>query len=277
MKSRYSFAFERGTDINFELHGDGQLTMFCLHGFGASLETWRDILPFLIKKFKLYLVDLKGFGLSSKPADGAYSLQDQAAIVAAFITRHNLERVILAGHSYGGAVALFTYFALADQGEQGRLSSLVLLDSAGYPQRFPFFVSIPRTPLLNQLVLNLVPAKIQAAFTLRRLFYDKSKVTEERVDRYSQFMSSQASKQALIASAKQMLAANALAASGRIRGVKVPTLIIWGEDDPVIPVEHGYRLRSDIENSSLETLSACGHVPQEEKPLDTARIICDYF
>ena len=99
-------------------------------------------------------MDLKGFGLSSKPHDGKYSAKDQAEIVTAFIEQNGFADLALVGHSYGGAVALLTYFKLLDKGLGSRVLSLVLLDSAGYVQRLPFFVLLPRIPVVNHCCPN---------------------------------------------------------------------------------------------------------------------------
>ena len=76
--------------------------MVLLHGFGASLESWNDILPLLSVEFRIYRLDLKGHGLSDKPRDGRYSTGEQARIVTTFIKDHQLQDVVLLGHSYGG-------------------------------------------------------------------------------------------------------------------------------------------------------------------------------
>lgn len=251
--------------------------MLCLHGFGSSLETWRDILPYLQGRFRLWVIDLKGFGRSSKPDDGAYSLKDQARIVATFIQEQDLNGIILAGHSYGGALALLAYLNENKLGVSARVASMLLIDSAGYPQTLPFFVSIPRTPILNRLVLDLTPSRLQARVTLKRLFWDSTKVTEDRIQRYAKFFSAPGAKTALINSARQILPSNADEFVKRIPEIPVPTLIVWGEMDPAIPLDHARRFSRDIRESRLEIIADCGHVPHEEKPADTARAILNFF
>jgi len=273
---RHVYQFSEGVSINFERHGSGASTLLFLHGFGASLESWRDLQPLLSSKYLVYLMDLKGFGLSSKPNDGRYSVGDQAEIVARFIEQQNLSNVTIVGHSYGGVVALLTSFVLEDKGLRDRLASLILIDSAGYLQKFPFFVLLPRIPFLNKLVIGAIPARWQASFTLRHLFYDTSKVTEERIQRYARFLSLPGSHEALIACARQIVPSDPTAYISRILEINLATLILWGENDPVIPLEYAYRFHQDIAGSQLAIIPRCGHVPHEEHPIETSQIVFDF-
>jgi pimeloyl-ACP methyl ester carboxylesterase len=270
------FRFSQDVEINFERRGSGKHILLCLHGFGASLRTWDDVSPFLDSSALMYLIDLKGFGLSSRPKDGRYSIQNQAEIIASFIRHEGLSGITLVGHSYGGIVALLTYFHLADNGPESAIQSLVLIDSAGYLQRPPFFISIPRIPIINSLLLNLIPIRWQAGFTLRRVFYDKSKVTKERINRYAEPLRTSGSGAALIAAAEQLIPHDAAAIIERIPQVRVPTQIIWGANDPAIPLEHGRRFHREIAHSRFRVIEKCGHVPHEEQPLETARVIIDF-
>lgn len=276
-KNNRTFEFSPGIEINFEVCGNGNQPMLLLHGFGASLESWRDIQPWLEKHFRLYLVDLKGFGLSSKPKGGLYSLEDQVDVVVSFIESLNFDRLILIGHSYGGAIALLTYFKLDERSCAERISSLVLIDAAGYLQKLPFFISILQTPLVNRIVLNCLPAKWRAKFTLRRVFHDPCKVTDQIVDRYARFLDLPGSHNALIETAKLVIPDDPASVIQRIREIRAQTLIIWGQNDPAIPLEHAYRFREDISTSTLEVIPECGHIPHEEKPSETGQVVLSFL
>lgn len=274
---RQRFQYSRDIEINFEIHGQGPHTLLLIHGYGASLESWRDIQPFLVDSFTLYLIDLKGFGLSSKPNDGAYSIEDQAEIVVSFIKHHKLKNFILGGQSYGGGVALVTYFKLQDIKNHKRVNALLLIDSAGYLQKFPFFISILRVPVLNRIILKGVPAYFRARYTLKRLFFDKTVVTRKRIERYARFFDLPGSHNSFIEVAKQIVPNNPDAIIKRIPKIRIPTLILWGDNDPVIPREHGHRFNKEIQNSKLEVIQECGHVPHEEKPEETSEFITKFF
>lgn len=269
------FSYATDIHINYEVRGAG-ITLLLLHGFGASLESWRDILPLLEQRYKLILVDMKGFGLSSKPDDGTYSIREQASIIMALIRYLDLKDLVLIGHSYGGSVALATYLELVSGKLSNPIRSLILLDAPGYPQRLPLFIKVLQTPVINHLLLALLPARARAAYILNQVFYDKSKVTADRINRYARFFDLPGSHRAMIDSARQLIPENS-ALTARIGEIAVPTLIIWGAHDPLIYLWQAHRLHDVIQGSRLTVLARCGHVPQEERPEDTAQLFMEFI
>ncbi len=265
-ESKRTFAYTDQIRISYEVHGNGSSPIVFLHGFGASVETWRDIQSRLAQGNKLFFLDLKGFGLSSTPDDGKYSLDDQAEVVLAFIKSQNLHDVTLVGHSYGGAVCLFTYLKDRSIHNGGSIQRLVLIDAAAYVQDFPFFIDILRRPVLNWVVMKLVPAHMQASFVLRRLFHDDTKLSEERISTHAEFLGQPGSYNSFVESAKQMVPANPDSITALIKTIEVPTLVLWGADDTAIPVEQAHRLHRDIRTSRLVIIPNCGHIPHEEAP-----------
>jgi len=274
---RHTFAHTPTVRINYEVYGSGDSILIFLHGFGASLESWRDILPLMVQERRIYLLDLKGFGLSSKPNDNEYSLEDQARIVTAFINANKLKNVTLVGHSFGGAVCLLTYFMLRVSTERRTISRLVLIDASGYLQQLPFFISILRKPIISWIVMNLVPATARAGYTLRHLFFNEKRVTEERILRYAKYFNQPGSYTSFVTSAAQILPLDPDAVSRQIKLIDVPTLIVWGEEDPIIPLENAHRFHRDIENSKLVVLPQCGHIPQEEIPAATIDALLNFL
>ncbi|MGA3286795.1 MAG: alpha/beta hydrolase [Bacteroidota bacterium] len=272
-----TFDYSDKIQINYEIHGNGNSTLVFLHGFGASVETWRDIQSPLSKGNTLFFLDLKGFGLSSKPDDGKYSLEDQAEIVLAFLKAHNLRDITLVGHSYGGAVSLFTYLKDRSGHARGIIRRLVLIDAAAYVQQLPFFIDILRKPFINWVVMNLVPTQITASFTLHYLFYDENKLSEERITRYAEYFNQPGSYNSFVECAKQIVPPNPDSISALIKTIAVTTLIIWGANDPAIPLEEGQRLHQDIRISKLVIIPNCGHIPHEESPEESLNAILNFL
>lgn len=271
------YKYSEEIQISYEVHGNGNPTIVFLHGFGASVETWRDIQNRLAKGNTLFFLDLKGFGLSSKPDDGKYSLDDQAEIVIAFMRAQNLRNVTLVGHSYGGAVLLFTYLKDRSAQTPNLVQRLVLIDAAAYVQELPFFIELLRRPFVSWVVMNIVPTQIRASFTLRHLFYDTSRLSPERVARYADFFDTPGSYNSFVECAKQIVPANPDSISSLIKTISAPTLIIWGANDPAIPIEHGRRLHQDIRNSILVVIPNCGHIPHEEVPEESLNAIIKFL
>jgi pimeloyl-ACP methyl ester carboxylesterase len=260
------FDFAPDIRIAYEVLGNGGPSVVCLHGFGASRASWYDVAPFLRDHVRLYLVDLLGFGSSSKPPRADYSVAMQSTIVAKFISALRLPDATIVGHSYGGGVALRTYL----DHDNLPITRLVLIDTAGYQQPLPFFVGTLRIPILNYVVLRSTPARIRAKITLNHLFWAREHVTEERIKRYAQYFDLPGAHSSYIAAARHLVPSDHGEVVSRIASISIPTLILWGEHDAAIDVRNAYRFHEDIKGSELIVLPQCGHIPQEERPRETA-------
>ncbi len=264
-----TFEYSPGVQLHYEICGSGSKPIVLMHGFAASLETWRDIQPYLEPRFLLYLVDLKGFGLSSKPDDGRYSIADQASIMASFVRTLKLRGVSLVGNSYGGAVALATCLQLAET-DAAAVQSLVLIDAPATTQKLPFFVWPLRNAVLSRVVA-LAPARLRAKRVLRRVVADPACLTGERVERWARFHDLPGSHRALRAVARQILPDAPGADLARLARIRCPVLILWGDRDPVIFRWQADLLAKHIPHARLVVIPRCGHLPQEERPEETAR------
>ena len=273
---RNTFRFSRDVLINYETEGCGQVPVVFLHGFAASLVTWDDIRKrFPGDIFRLYLLDLKGFGFSSKPRDCKYGIPDQSDIVIAFIKSHALSGVILVGHSFGGAVALQT--ALKSGQNSGTfINRLILLDCPAYPQRMPPMMRILRRPILAGLLIRLFPARLIVWCTLARIFSNRKAVTAERIGRYTDCFTRRGMAYVLIRTVGQIDTSGS-PYSMDYRKIKIPTLIIWGSKDRITGSWQAHRLGMEIEGSRLAILNNCGHNPHEEYPGETISAILDFI
>jgi pimeloyl-ACP methyl ester carboxylesterase len=270
-KPAQSFRYSRDVAINYESEGTGARSVLFLHGFAASIRNWDDIRAALPWHRRYFFLDLKGFGFSSKPHDSDYGLHEQAAIVKAFIADQNLGPLTLVGHSYGGGIALLTCLAGCTA-----IDSLILIDSGGYSQRLPAFMEPLRAPLLGP-ILSLIPQRWQVHYSLRRSFSRTEAITEALVDRYAFFYGLPGARESFRQAALQVIPPDHESIERRFSSIDLPTLIIWGRQDQVIPVEFGRRLATEIRDSRLIIHDPCGHVPQEEEPGSTAREITSFL
>lgn len=271
-----AFAFSDGVHINFERVGNGPLALVMLHGFGVSLDSWRDCATRLEDIATCYLLDAKGSGWSSKPADGTYAPEDQAEIFAAFIERQNLQNVVLCGQSLGGGHAILTYLKLKDKNLHARVKGMVLLDAGGYLQKLPAFIAPLRVPLLNMIILSRPLLPFIMWFTLHQALYDASRLPKGRLRRYTYFLRLPGAGAALRATARQLFT-NADTLIPRFKEIDVPTLIIWGDHDRVVPIASAERFHKDIPDSRVVIMKNCGHVPQEEFPDETAAAMREFL
>lgn len=268
-ESRF-FHYTGGIPIHYQAGGHGPVPLVFLHGFASAHNTWHDMaVLFPLDRFSLYLVDMKGFGLSAKPKDGAYSVEDQAAMVRAFIREQGLRSVILAGHSLGGAVALRVCLETLDREEPFTIGKLILIDCAAYPQKLPKFFRRLRSPLVGPLLLRLFPVRKMVRMTLEKVFFDNAAVTPERIERYLPYFRGKGIHYALRATVKGIDPAAYDRIGESYSRISIPTQIIWGKEDRVIKLKNGLRLHDDIPGSQLKVMGECGHNPHEEKPGET--------
>jgi len=248
-----------------------------LHGFGASSYTWRHVEPALTaSSHRVLTLDLKGFGLSDKPFDDSYSMFDQAALVSQFIDQLGLKEVSVVGHSLGGGVALVLALD-KNPAKRKRIAKLVLIDSVAYSQNIPIAFNILRTPILGKIGSSLVPLDVQIRVALRLAYYDNSKFDSRDVKQYAGPLKDKGSRHALIQTARKILPENLPELSSRYKTIQIPALIIWCDHDKVIKPDIGQRLHYDLPNSTLRIIRSCGHLPQEEKPQQTVRLVQDFL
>ena len=249
-----------------EVHGDGD-PILCLHGLGASLFTWRHLVAPFSQKNKLITVDFRGCGKSPKPRDTHYSIEEHANDIYNIIIGENLTNLTLVGNSLGGAVALLVAIRLTEQ-EPPRLAKLVLIDSGGDKKHLPLHLKLLRS-ILGAPMIHLSPARLAARMVLKVCYYDKEQTTEEQVDAYAGPIASPGGRNALLQTAKQCIPQNFDEILAKLKLITVPTLILWGRQDRVIPLIVGEQLHQAIPNSTLDIIEQCGHIPQEEKPDET--------
>jgi pimeloyl-ACP methyl ester carboxylesterase len=252
------------TGLYCETYGSGDPILF-LNGMGGSTYSWRYMVAPFSPGNEIILIDFKGQGRSPKPPGKHYSLLDQGELIYQFIVQHDLENLTLVGNSYGGAVSLLLAIRLCAE-NPSRLLKLVLVDSGGYPDHLPTFLKILKTPMLGWLAVHLLPAKTQIRIVLKKSYYDPSKITEQQVDAYAGPLASPGGRHALLEIARRAIPKDIRSYIDRYPTISVPTLILWGEDDRVLPALIGERLNSAIPNSRLEQIKFAGHIPQEEQP-----------
>jgi pimeloyl-ACP methyl ester carboxylesterase len=249
--------------------------ILAIHGLGASIYTWRN-LKGRLPNHKLILLDLKGHGESPKPHDQNYSIPDQAELVLQFIREHDLRNLTLMGNSYGGAVSLMVAIKLCQE-EPGRLAKLILIGSGGYNQDLPWHLKLLRLPVLGWLALHLVPPSMNTLTVLRYSYFKKSLIGWNQIKAYAKPIGSTGGRLALRQVARQAVPENFEDFTAQYPTICVPTLILWGREDRVIPLSIGEKLDHDIPNTKLVILDEVGHVPQEENPEATIEAILKFL
>lgn len=240
-------------------------TLLFLHGLGASGYALRRLTPQLAATHRVVTVDLRGFGRSDKPFDQAYSALDQAAHVRDFIRKRGLTDITLAGHSFGGAVAIALTLDLNRTHPQ-TISRLILMDAPAFPQPLSPAVSFLRAPILPLLALNLIPSQVTAQLSLSTDMGNFGHITETDVASYAMPLSEAGAVHALITTARRIVPPDIAHIVKRYPSIRQPTLLLWCRDDPIVPLVTGLSLRRLLPQARLRIIAGCTHVPTEESP-----------
>ncbi|HKP37404.1 MAG TPA: alpha/beta hydrolase [Pyrinomonadaceae bacterium] len=256
------------TKLHCEIYGSGD-PILCIHGLGGSLYSWRKFIG-QFPNNQLVLIDLLGAGQSPKPHDDNYSILTQRDLLYDFIEEHDFNNLTIVGNSYGGAVSLLLAIKLTDA-HSTRFKNLVLIDSAGYREGLPTYFWILHS-WLGLPILDLLGSKRAVTNVLRQSYAEKCRITKPQIEAYAAPLNDKNGKFALSQMAKQALPDNMPGITDRYKDILVPTLILWGDSDRVIPLRIGTRLRDTIPHTSLQIISSAGHIPQEEEPAAT---ICE--
>jgi pimeloyl-ACP methyl ester carboxylesterase len=233
--------------------GVGDPVVF-VHGFGSSKLIWEDVCHRLADVFSFYAIDLPGSGESPAPKHFRYTLEHFADILTDFIVMKDLRKLTLVGASLGATIILLAVLRHRDQ-LTPRIRSLCLIDAIAYPQDLPFFVEILRTPVLGPAALNL-PSFVK---DLPAIFLPPE---------YARYYGRKRVREALIETARLIDAERLGRYVKRLKTIDLPTLVIWGRKDGIVPLRLGRRLVRDLPNARLMVLDHCGHWPHHESPAE---------
>ena len=258
------FMYVRGQFVHFRDEGPrtDPTPLVLIHGTAASLHTWQGWVGDLHARKRVITFDLPGFGLTG-PFTGDYPRDDYRADNLArftldFLDALHVQRFAIGGNSLGGEVA-WRVAALAPS----RVDRLILVDATGFdfaPEHIPVGFQVARIPVFNRVSEFLTPRTVVEE-SVKDVYGDPTRVTGALVDRYFELMTRDGNRHAL----NQRLQAIATdLAPARIRTLKLPTLILWGEKDRLVPPVNAHHFQSDIAGSQLVIFPGLGHVPQEE-------------
>ncbi len=239
---------------------DDPSPIILLHGTAASLHTWEGWAQALKTKRRVIRFDLPGFGLTGPPPDENYTIANYVRFVTVMLDKLGVQHCVLAGNSFGGYVAWATALEQAQ-----RIDKLILVDAGGYALAAsspPLGFRIAQLPVLNRLFESTLPRSLVES-SVRAVYGDPNKVTPELIDRYYEIALREGNRRAL---AQRFAQARQGELAARIPELKLPTLILWGGRDQLIPPEAAERFHRDISGSRIVTFDDLGHVPHEEDP-----------
>jgi pimeloyl-ACP methyl ester carboxylesterase len=237
-----------------------------LHGFGDSCTSWEQWLPVLARDYRVISLDLPGHGLTRAPDGYQATGPGYVDVLESFADTLATPRFALAGNSMGGGVAW--QYALR---HPERLTGLVLVDAAGWPLPPPGDLPIAFRLLqfrLGRWALSQIDNRPLIAQGLKADVYDRAVITPAFIDRWAELQRAPGHRAILMSAA---LASFGMATAQLLGTVRVPTLVLHGESDPLIGIESGRRFARAIPGAMLIAYPEVGHLPQIEIPERSAR------
>lgn len=247
---------DEGTD-------NSNIPIILIHGTGASLHTWDGWVSELKNERRVIRFDLPGFGLTGPEPENNYTIEQYTNYVVGILDNLGVSKAIIAGNSLGGYIAWATAIRYPN-----RVSKLVLVDASGYPyeaESVPIAFKLSQNKLAKLLLRNFIP-KFVIRKSVENVYGTPSLVTDELVNRYYELTLREGNRAAIKERFIQTQPGNL---RQFLPDLSVPTLILWGAKDKLIPLKIGKRFKKDIPNSTLIIFDELGHVPHEEAPQKT--------
>jgi pimeloyl-ACP methyl ester carboxylesterase len=244
------------------VEGEGS-PLLLIHGAFSSLHTFDNWAGILSDDHQIIRLDLPGFGLSGSMKGHDYSIKAFLNFLIKFLDQLGIDKCDVAGSSLGGWLA----WEMALR-KSTRVNKLILISSAGFMEEHnvPLPFKVARTPVLGKVMRYAIQKSVLRKF-LNQVFADQKKVTDSLVDRYYDLFNRDGNPEAFLSLANGKYKSR----TNKLKDIKAPTLIIWGEDDSWLPLENGYWFQVGIPNSKLIIYEGVGHIPMEEAPESTAR------
>lgn len=270
-----------GVRMHYRIEGDGP-TLLLIHGFSASLHTWEPWVERLatgdnrLGDYRIVSIDLPGHGLTRAPAGYRASIEAFRDVVAEFVRAQQLDRFALAGSSMGGNVAWEYALAHPDQVE-----ALILVDASGWPETRAEFAEDPpvfqllRNPVLSPLLRDLDSTRLIRG-GLEASFGDPALVDDAMVTRYADLARAPGHRDILLQMTLGFRERN-YATAERLAALRMPVLILSGDQDRLVPVDHARQFNEAIPGSNLVLFEGVGHIPQEEAADDSALAVHEFL
>lgn len=255
-----------GMDLHYRVTGSG-MPLLLIHGVTSSLHTWSGWHEHLSTHFQVISFDVPCFGLTGPHPKGDYSLEMYMRVIDKLLEHLKVEKLYLAGNSFGGYLAW--NYALY---QSSKVLKMILLDAAGIGSKRSDLKDIGFKVFLNPITKifahRFTPRGVLKN-AIRMAYGDPSKVTEETIDTYHHLLLRKGNRQGFsVVLDKTILHGqdNTL----KIKQIRTPTLIMWGDKDKTIRVKDAYRFKELISGSELIVYKNIGHIPMEEIPKETA-------
>jgi len=250
-----------GSKIHYLEEGDSENILLLLHGLGASAERWEDVIPLFAKKFRVIVPDLIGFGYSDKPTID-YTTDYFAEFMSKFVEKIGIKEMSIIGSSLGGQIA--AEFII---NQNMNVKKLILVSPSGVMKH--------STPALNTYISAALYPNTDSALNAFQAMSGRKKIDEKIVSGFIERMQLPNAKMAFMSTLLGL--SNSKVVTEKLQLITIPTLIVWGENDPVIPIEYAQSFISGINDCRFYKMIGCGHTPYAEEPDTFFQIVSDFL
>ena len=265
-----------GHRLCYRRGGEGPVLLL-LHGIGDSSRTWIPAMRLLQRSYTVLAPDLPGHGCSSNPL-GDYSLGSHASSLRDLLLVLSIERVTVVGQSFGGGVAMQFAYQFPSRCER-----LVLVDSGGLGREVTWILRLATVPAAEYVMPVLFPAFMRRwGDPVARFLGDWGIGNARAADVWRSYraLTDPGNRAAFVRTARAVIdpGGQSVSAVNRLYLVaQMPTLIVWGGQDKIIPLVHAFQAHEAIPNSRLAVMEGAGHAPHAEDPARFAKILEDFL
>jgi pimeloyl-ACP methyl ester carboxylesterase len=275
MSLDYSSVRLHGREVAYVVRGEGP-ALLLIHGIGGDWRSWEPVLDGLAREHRVVAVDLPGHGGSSKGA-GDYSLGALASTLRDLGGALGIERATVVGHSLGGGVAMQFAYQFPERCER-----LVLVSSGGLGPDVGLLLrlaTLPGSELFLSLAAPAAGRLVDLAASAGRLLPVRPSAAAEHYARGFAALADRETRAAFVGTLSGVVGTRGQLVDARDRlylAEHMPTLIVWGERDAVLPVDHGYAAQKAMPGSRLELFADAGHIPQLDDPDRFGAVVTDF-
>ena len=250
-----------GNTIRYVEEGTSTENLLLIHGLGASAERWEQVIPQFAKNYRVLVPDLIGFGLSDKPLVD-YTTDYLSEFITKFLKKLNIDSTSIIGSSLGGQIgAEFAYR------HNSMVKKLILISPSGIMKH--------STPALDAYVMAALYPSDSSASNAFQMMSGSKNIDKKTIKGFVERMKLPNAKMAFMSTLLGLKDAEII--SEKLVSIKSPTLIIWGENDPVIPIKYAQSFVSEIDDCRFVKMENCGHTPYVESPDKFYKIVSDFL
>jgi len=261
------FVQVNGLTVHYKRAGQGDPVFVLLHGFGASVFSWREVMAPLSQFGTVIAFDRPAFGLTERPLpsqwqdENPYDTEAQVSLTLTLMDRLSVPRAILVGNSAGGTIAMLTALRAPERVQALILVSPAVYGGGGAPSWVRLLSGLPQVRRIGPLLVRSLVARLESA--LPSAWHDPSKITPEVLAGYKKPLQVDNWDRAFW---EFVLAGRSQDIERQLDRFTLPTLVVTGDDDRWVPTAQSIQLGNELPDAQLVVIPNCGHVSQEECP-----------